>query len=296
MDDVGHQKGRKARLLMDEDGGTGAIPLIDTSSERVIGKVSLDLCDEEHQIVIQRIKPKEPDAPVSLLSEALKRVLDDCFARDYKSAIAWPPSTDQTTSSILEAAGFTRTGLFMRRPTFNENGQIAFRPLCASELGSYLDKQARRKAEQAAERTHCDQKKAYLEVRQEYAERFAGGAISDDEAIMEICDASTGDSVGLLWTVVAQQGPDLAAFVEEFEIHESERGKGCGTKTIRAIGNASFGRPVTVVSLFVQPENEPAYGLYKKLGFTPGRYEYAYWRRCAQQPLSPAVDNTKSPL
>jgi ribosomal protein S18 acetylase RimI-like enzyme len=40
---------------------------------------------------------------------------------------------------------------------------------------------------------------------------------------------------------------------------------------------------VTVVSLFVQPENQPAYGLYKKLGFTPGRYEYAYWRRCAQQ-------------
>jgi hypothetical protein len=58
---------------MDEDGGTGAIPLIDTSSERVIGKVSLDLCDEEHQIVIQRIEPKEPDAPVSLLSEALTR-------------------------------------------------------------------------------------------------------------------------------------------------------------------------------------------------------------------------------
>jgi ribosomal protein S18 acetylase RimI-like enzyme len=78
--------------------------------------------------------------------------------------------------------------------------------------------------------------------------------------------------IGTIWTSIREEGAERTAFIEEVEISPSERGAGYGARTIKALGNESYGATVDVVSLFVQPENVPAYALYRKLEFQPGRF------------------------
>lgn len=268
---------------MNKNTSTEKIALLDPISRDVVGQVSVDMCKEDSQIVIHEVEPKNPGCPVSLLSTAFRMIINELFTQQYKSAVAWPSSADERTSAILKGAGFRRTGLFMRRSAFNEDGHIEFHPPCASNLDDFLNAHARKIAEQTAAHSFHDPGRVYAHVRQEYQERFSDGPCSDDEAILTVDDVETHETVGLVWTSFRQEGPDRAAFVEEIEIFESKRGKKYGTRAIRALGNSSFGRIIDVVSLFVQPENVPAYALYRKLEFKPGRLEFVCHASSTQQ-------------
>jgi len=145
-------------------------------------------------------------------------------------------------------------------------------------------------ADETAKHTPHDPDKVYSHVLQEYRARLVNGPCSDDEAILSICDTATGEAVGLVWISFRQEGSHRAAFIEEIEIFESKRGKGYGTKAIKALGNASLERSIDIVSLFVQPENIPAYALYRKLDFEPGRFEFVCWKQIALQPHTADMD------
>jgi ribosomal protein S18 acetylase RimI-like enzyme len=262
---------------------SGVICLEVCTAGDVVGVACIDLCEEDSQIIIHEVAPKNHVCPVPSLSAALRSAIHELLARKYKSATAWPSSVDERMSDILEGAGFKRTGLFMRRSAFSEEGHIEFNSPSSSVLDKFLDAHARRVADETAKHTLHDPEKIYIHVRQDYNARFRNGLSSDDETILSICDAATREIVGSVWVSFRQEGSDRAAFIEEIEILKSKRKRGHGTKAIKALGNSSFGRSIDVVSLFVQPENVPAYALYKKLKFEPGRFEYVYRQQSAQQ-------------
>ena len=63
-------------------------------------------------------------------------------------------------------------------------------------------------------------------------------------------------------------------FIQELEIFKAFRKKGYGKNALMALGYFSFFYPAEVAALFVQPEHTPAFNLYKKLEFQPGKYEF----------------------
>ncbi len=239
------------------------------ASTSIIGHARLDLCEAEQQIIIHGIDYNSGKPSIPLLAAALKSAINNLLAGQYNSAMCWPPFEDTSFSAILDQAGFRRTGLFMRHAAFNEDGYIEFHRPSETDMNEYRQRSA-------PENDSMNTSHPLLKIAHQFEERFVHTPLPTDETILALINAKKWEAVGLLWGSFHQEGSDRAVFIEEIGIFQDARRKGFGTQAIKALGNSSFGKTIDVVSLFVQPENLPAYALYKKLAFQPGRYEFTY--------------------
>ena len=232
---------------------------------------------DERELEIARVEPVGRPATEAELGTLLRAALNRELVGQITSAEAFPSATDERLCAILTAAGGTRTGQFMRRTAFREDGRISFRPLALSQLHAYLDDHARRRAQQIAALIHHDVERIRRHILDEFLSTFPHGALSHEAAVHALVDQPTQCIVGTMWTSWHDEGGIATAFIEEFAIDAAVRGRGHGERALRAIGNASYPWPAATLSLFVQPENAPAYRLYQKLGFAAGRYEYVLY-------------------
>ncbi len=182
-------------------------------------------------------RSQHPRPPVCTISVALQASINGLMGQIYHSAIAWPSSSDNLTCAILAGAGFIRTGLFMKRSAFKENGHIEFKPLSYPGLDKYLDIQAQKVAMKAASFYGHEVEKVFNHVRQEYRKQFSNGPCSDNESILCVLGVAKQEEVGILWISFRQEGADRAVFIEEFEIWKPHRGKSYGENAMRALGN-----------------------------------------------------------
>ncbi|GLY12442.1 ribosomal protein S18-alanine N-acetyltransferase [Pseudobacillus badius] len=82
-----------------------------------------------------------------------------------------------------------------------------------------------------------------------------------------------GEIVGYcgMWLVLDESQITNIAILPEY------RGRGLGEKLLVAVMNAAKKKGAAVMSLEVRVSNEPAQGLYKKLGFQPGGIRKNYY-------------------
>jgi ribosomal protein S18 acetylase RimI-like enzyme len=175
---------------------------------------------------------------------------------------AFPAHTDAAWQSLLAAAGFRRTGVFMRMPAAAVATGIRFEPLGPSALEAYLAAHADLQAASLAAHRGGPLTVWRERIAADLAERFRSGSCPGPEGIRTVIDGDVGDEVGVIWTSDHDEGGRRSVFIEEFAIHPHCRRKGFARRALLAIGDPRSGLSGDILSLFVQPENQPAWALY----------------------------------
>ncbi|MFM2089610.1 MAG: hypothetical protein RLZZ127_99 [Planctomycetota bacterium] len=261
------------------------LPLAPSHIPGVGPAVTGDYAEEDGQLVLRcGGNDPVPAGPTEQLGPALHRAIREAWRPGQGSVSAFPPHGDDGWQALLAAAGFRRTGVFMRMSAPAEATGIRFRPLDAPALGTYLA-------------AHADVQAASMVVHRgglleawrgriaaDLEERFRNGSCPGGEGIRAIIDSDAGDEVGVIWTSDHDEGGRLAVFIEEFAIHPQFRRRGCARRALRTIGDPASGLPGDILSLFVQPENTPAWALYQSMGCRPGRAEWLWHPRPGDAP------------
>ncbi|MCC5831403.1 MAG: GNAT family N-acetyltransferase [Phycisphaeraceae bacterium] len=252
--------------------GTKSYPVV----QRLTRSFSVTVNQADRQAVITRPEPYLSGFSPGEWADALRMVAENQLANGLRSVITWPAMNDIEWCTVLEKAGFVRTGLFMKRAAIGEDQDIALKTLDDKRLADFLEQHAAKTAEATAMHRQIERDDVIGHVMDDYRTRFSNGSIASSEAILSIVDRPASRAVGLIWLSFHTEGDSPTAFIEEIQIEPAYRRKGYARRCIRSLGSMSLARPIDVISLFVQPENIPAYLLYQSLGFEPGRSEYLY--------------------
>ena len=98
--------------------------------------------------------------------------------------------------------------------------------------------------------------------RKEFERLLPDGIHSKDQYVWSIVD-ETNHKIGVLWVQVKEQ----QAFIYDFVIDETFRGKGFGKQALTAMDEKLKAMNVKSVGLHVFGDNVGAQELYKKMGF-----------------------------
>ena len=99
--------------------------------------------------------------------------------------------------------------------------------------------------------------------RKEFEKLLPDGVNSKDQFLYSISDEAENNKIGLLWVQIR----DHKAFIYDFTIDESFRGKGYGKRALMAMDETLRSMDVESVGLHVFGDNVIAQELYRKMGF-----------------------------
>jgi ribosomal protein S18 acetylase RimI-like enzyme len=113
-------------------------------------------------------------------------------------------------------------------------------------------------------------------VRKEIQEHLVG------RRVLLVAEAS-GQLVGTVQFVPTHEDKDLAdgettAYLEALEVREDYRKRGLGTHLVRTVERISIERGFRRLTFMVEPDNEPALSLYRRLGFEASKNSSELWR------------------
>jgi ribosomal protein S18 acetylase RimI-like enzyme len=74
--------------------------------------------------------------------------------------------------------------------------------------------------------------------------------------------------IGMLWFAVNRRGPNLTAFIYDFNIDEAHRGQGYGRQALTALDEQAAALGIETISLHAFAHNQTAIALYQKVGYT----------------------------
>jgi RimJ/RimL family protein N-acetyltransferase len=97
--------------------------------------------------------------------------------------------------------------------------------------------------------------------RKEFESLLPDGILSQNQYLWSICDGT--EKVGVLWVEVKNG----KAFIYDFVVEESFRGRGFGKQALTAMEDKLKAMEVESVGLHVFGDNVGAQELYKKMGF-----------------------------
>lgn len=104
-------------------------------------------------------------------------------------------------------------------------------------------------------------------IRNEIAQLLPQGMQTPNHTFFRICDADSGEKVGLLWTYFDPQDPRQQAFVYDIEIEPAHRRRGFASQGLLALEPYLRARGVRRIGLHVFGFNTGAQALYRKLGY-----------------------------
>jgi ribosomal protein S18 acetylase RimI-like enzyme len=142
---------------------------------------------------------------------------------------------------------------------------IALRPMAESEFRSYLAPAIRGYARQHRTAGDVDPKKALARARADYDELLPHGLKTPGQFMYSIVHA--GKAVGMLWFELKKKHGKRRAFIFDFQIMPSQRGKGFGRKALRALEREARRLGAQVVGLHVFGHNRAARALYETSGY-----------------------------
>lgn len=123
-----------------------------------------------------------------------------------------------------------------------------------SEIGNYANEHVRN--------GNWSPEGALEKSRKEFESLLPDGPRSKDQYVWSIVDGEN-DKIGVLWVEVKNQ----QAFIYDFVIDETFRGKGLGKQALTAMDEKLKAMNVKSVGLHVFGDNVGAQELYKKMGF-----------------------------
>ena len=136
-------------------------------------------------------------------------------------------------------------------------------PMEQADFETYLEEDIQRYAHEHVRAGDWEPSEALEKSRQEHEQLLPDGLTSKNQHLFTIVDEETNAKVGVLW--VNSEGGH--AFIYDFIINETLRGKGYGKQALIALDEKLKTMNVESVGLHVFGDNISAQELYKKTGF-----------------------------
>ena len=130
-------------------------------------------------------------------------------------------------------------------------------------MNLYLERGIREYAEDHVRNGNWSAEEALERSKKEFEQLLPEGVNSQDQFLFSIVDETDDNKTGLLWVQVKDQ----KAFIYDFIIDESSRGKGYGKQALVALDEKLKSIEVQSVGLHVFGDNITAQELYKKMGY-----------------------------
>lgn len=111
-----------------------------------------------------------------------------------------------------------------------------------------------------------EEKEALDRSREDFDKLLPQGKNSRDHYLFNIVDHDLNQKIGYFWLNIRDK-KGKEAFIYDFFINESYRGKGYGTQTMLAAEKEAKKLGVRKISLHVFGHNQIAIELYKKVGY-----------------------------
>ncbi len=108
---------------------------------------------------------------------------------------------------------------------------------------------------------------ALAKSEQEFHQLLPKGVSSEKQYLFTICDANSGNKVGMIWFAVLTKPLVPMAFIYDFRVNEQYRGKGYGTQALLAIEDQVKELGIKSIGLHVFGHNTIARALYEKAGY-----------------------------
>lgn len=139
-------------------------------------------------------------------------------------------------------------------------------PMTQVELDAYLESSIREYADEHVLAGNWDADTALERSQDEFAKLLPQGVSTPKQYIFAICD-ELGNKIGMIWFADQRDTPDKAAFIYDFVIQETYRGRGYGAPAMRALEEQVRAIGIHKISLHVFGANKVARGLYEKMGY-----------------------------
>src|SRR5688572_32069770 len=135
-------------------------------------------------------------------------------------------------------------------------------PMQQEDFESFLERGIREYADDHVRNENWPAEGALERSKKEFEDYLPNGIDSKDQYLYSIIGGADGNKIGILWVQVKDQ----KAFIFDFMIDESFRGKGYGKQALITLDEKLKSMNVEAVGLHVFEDNVIAYELYKKMG------------------------------
>lgn len=140
-------------------------------------------------------------------------------------------------------------------------------PMQQNDFDTFFEENIVRYAEEKVKSGNWQVEDALERSRAEFEGLLPDGLQSKDQYIFNIFDDEQESKIGILWVEVRMDEPHRPAFIFDFVIDESYRGKGFGKKSLTALDEKLKLMGVESVALHVFGYNTNAFELYKRMGY-----------------------------
>lgn len=140
-------------------------------------------------------------------------------------------------------------------------------PITQADFDAFLERDIVDYAADKVRSGNWSQEEALERSRQEHMQLLPDGPRTKDQFIFSIFLPETGHNIGILWVNIKMDAPRREAFIYDFFIEESHRGKGYGKQALRALDAKLKEMHVESVALHVFGFNTNAIELYKQAGY-----------------------------
>jgi ribosomal protein S18 acetylase RimI-like enzyme len=144
---------------------------------------------------------------------------------------------------------------------------ITLEPMTQAQFESYLERAVPEYAQAHVDAGDCDADTALDRAREDYVSLLPAGLASEDQHLFVIRAEGEPEPIGMVWFALREDGGGKSAFIWDFRIDESKRGKGYGRATLERIDEQLRAMGARWVGLNVMGHNHRARALYEKHGF-----------------------------
>ncbi len=136
-------------------------------------------------------------------------------------------------------------------------------PMEQADFEEYLEEDIQEYAQEHVRVGDWEPSEALEKSRKEHEFLLPDGLASKNQYLFTIIDQDSSSKVGIVWVSIEGN----RAFIYDFEINETLRGKGYGKQALVALDEKLGSMNVKFIGLHVFEGNVAARELYKKMGF-----------------------------
>lgn len=138
-------------------------------------------------------------------------------------------------------------------------------PMNEETFKTYYEKAITEYAYEHVKSGSWTEEKAIQKATEQFEDLLLDGLATKEHFLFSVLDGE--DPVGILWLRIRLTDQGKQAFIFDIKLEESERGKGYGKATMKALDDYAEKEGISQIRLHVFAHNERAIALYEKMGF-----------------------------
>ena len=142
---------------------------------------------------------------------------------------------------------------------------VALRPMSPEEFQRYLKPAIASYARMHRRAGKLTDKQATARAKRDYAQLLPKGVRSANQFLYALVRA--GKAIGMTWFEIRRKQGKRKAFIFDFQLQPSQRGKGFGRQSLRALEREAKRLGAEEVGLHVFGHNQRARALYESSGY-----------------------------